>query len=80
MPEYPPQQDEDDEATPAFWETVYRFATMGRDIKRPAVAELPPAPIGVQILELKERIAGPDTQLLPVITSGKTIFGQWSEG
>lgn len=71
-----------DQATPLFWETVHAFATRGKDIKPPAVAALPPAPIGVQIAELKQKVAGYETQWMPVVkgtVQARTIFGAWSD-
>lgn len=62
-------EDDTDPSTPLFWETVHWLATKGAHINPPAL-ELPPAPLGVQILELKRSVAlSTPTQLMPVVVA-----------
>jgi hypothetical protein len=62
-------EDDTDPSTPLFWETVHWLATQGADIKPPSL-ELSPAPLGVQILELKRSVAlSTPTQLMPVVVA-----------
>lgn len=61
MPEYKPTfaelYGELDPSTPIFWETVHHFAKQGSDLNVPRQVELPPASIGVQVLELQRAVA-----------------------
>lgn len=64
----PLTEDDTDPHTPLFWETVHWLATQGADMTAPDL-QLPPASLGVQVLELRREVAlKTETQLMPVIS------------